>query len=104
MVHIVSSENEIDNILKTTKGLVVVDVFATWCGPCKALSPKLDKMESEYKNVVFLKVDVDEVPAFADNHGVSAMPTILFMKDGWELERVAGANEPAIRNAINKHM
>ena len=62
--------------------LVVIDFYATWCGPCKMISPKLEEMSKTKTNVVFLKVDVDEAEDVAMEYNISAMPTFLFMKNG----------------------
>lgn len=62
--------------------LVVVDFFATWCGPCKMIAPKVEEMEAEFKDtVVFLKVDVDEAEDAAMEYNITAMPTFLFIKN-----------------------
>ena len=104
MVYTVRSESEIDRILASYPGLIVIDAFATWCGPCKVLAPKLEEMEREFSTVRFIKVDVDEISNFADKNDISAMPTLLFMKKGIELARMVGIHEQNIRNMIQKHM
>ena len=60
--------------------LVVIDFFATWCGPCKMIAPKIEEMEKSMPNVVFLKVDVDDNEEAAMEFNVTAMPTFVFMK------------------------
>ena len=60
--------------------LVVIDFFAVWCGPCKMIAPKIEEMSAAMKNVVFLKVDVDEAEDVAAEYEISAMPTFVFMK------------------------
>jgi len=63
--------------------LVIVDFYATWCGPCKMISPELEKMaSSEFTDVMFLKVDVDENEDIAAEYNVTAMPTFIFFKNG----------------------
>ena len=62
--------------------LVVVDFHATWCGPCKMIAPKIALMADQYRDVVFLKVDVDEAEDVAAEYHVSAMPTFKFIKNG----------------------
>lgn len=104
MVHIVDTDNEVNDLIATSKSLVVVDVFTTWCGPCKILSPKLDMMEAEFTNVKFVKVDADKMSSYADDNGVNALPTIILFKNGKEVERIAGLNERSLRDAITKHM
>ena len=66
--------------------LVVIDFFATWCGPCKMISPKIEAMAGEMSNVVFLKVDVDEAEDVAQEYNISAMPTFIFLKNGQKVK------------------
>jgi thioredoxin 1 len=83
--------------------LVVVDFFATWCGPCKVIAPKLEALSTELKgSVMFLKVDVDEVEEVATEYGVSAMPTFMFFKKSQKLEEFSGANENKLKEVVNK--
>ena len=63
-------------------GIVVVDFFATWCGPCKMLSPVMDEVESEITDVKFLKIDVDKEVELAIRFSVMSIPTIIVFKDG----------------------
>ena len=73
---------------KTGKGNVVVDFYADWCGPCQMLKP--EKASSQFKDVHFYKIDVDaneDVPA---RYGVRSIPTIVFLKDGKEVDRAIG--------------
>lgn len=101
MVAQVSSVSEFDATLSGTDKLVVVDFFATWCGPCKMIAPMIDKFAEQYaEQVTFLKVDVDQVPDLAQKYGVSAMPTLVFFKNGNELTRVVGANMAAVKQNI----
>jgi len=83
--------------------LVVVDFFATWCGPCKVIAPQVEELEKTMPNVVFLKVDVDECEDVAMQYKVSAMPTFMFFKNGDKLEDFAGANLQKLKDTIAKH-
>lgn len=80
--------------------LSVVDFYATWCGPCKAMAPHLSKLVQEYPDVDFYKVDVDESPEIAQHCGVSAMPTFVYAKGGKLLGKVVGANPNGIEQGI----
>ena len=62
--------------------VVVVDFFATWCGPCKMLTPVLEKAADELTNVPFYKVDIDEEMELANQYKIMTVPTLLFFKDG----------------------
>ncbi len=70
---------------------IVVDFYATWCGPCKRLSPILDELAGPLTNQInFLKVDVDQSPELAKRYRVEGVPTLLFLRDGKELDREVG--------------
>jgi thioredoxin 1 len=70
---------------------VVVDFFATWCGPCKRLSPMLDELAEPLQGrVKFVKVDVDKSPELARQFTIQGVPSLVFFKEGKELDRVVG--------------
>ncbi len=90
MIHHIENERILSEVLNSNK-LVVVDFFATWCGPCQELSPILVELDKQYNGEVqFYKVDVDESQDCAIRYGVNAMPTLVFFKDGNEIEREVG--------------
>jgi thioredoxin 1 len=77
--------------LKSTEP-VLVDFFAEWCGPCKAMAPALDAVANELKGKVkVVKVDVDQNPSVTMNYGVQAMPTLLLFKNGKVAAQHTGA-------------
>ena len=72
--------------------LLVVDFFATWCGPCKKLSPTLDEVSEEFGDRVnIVKVDVDESEDLAMTYGIRSVPTVLFFKKGQQVDKFVGA-------------
>lgn len=81
MVGHISDSNFEEEVLKT-KGVVVVDFFATWCAPCKMLAPVLEEISEEVKEAKIVKIDVDENPLAANMYHVSSIPTIKIFKDG----------------------
>lgn len=83
--------------------LVVIDFFATWCGPCKMIAPKVDELSKEMTDVVFLKVDVDECESIAGEYEITSMPTFIFIKNGKVLETFSGANYDKLKSTIQKH-
>jgi thioredoxin 1 len=87
MVKLVSDESEIPK-----KGAVVIDFFATWCGPCKRIAPTFEKLAEAFTGITFLKVDVDESGDLVNTYDVNAMPTFIFLKDGVVIKRVEGAD------------
>lgn len=80
MVKEISSDGEFNSIVRSPS-LTVVDFFATWCGPCRAIAPQFEMLSSQYPNVTFIKVDVDKLNDVAGRYGVNAMPTFLFFKN-----------------------
>ena len=75
---------------ETAKGKVLVDFFATWCGPCKMLSPVLEKVASEHEDLTVLKVDVDEVGDVAAKYGIRSIPTLILFEDGKAVDMKLG--------------
>jgi len=70
---------------------VLVDFFATWCGPCKMAAPVIDELADEYKDkAVVAKVDVDASHDLASQYGVMSIPTVVIFKDGKELNKQVG--------------
>lgn len=74
----------------TSKGIVLVDFFANWCGPCKMLSPVLEEAAKEMTQVTFVKVDVDQEPALAGRYGIQAIPHMVIFKDGKAVDQITG--------------
>jgi len=79
IIHIESAK-QFDELV--AKGEVLVDFFATWCGPCKMLSPIIEQVAQENPDLTVLKVDVDEVPVLAQRFGVASIPTLIRFEDG----------------------
>jgi thioredoxin 1 len=103
-----TSAEEYETLVNKATTPVVVDFFATWCGPCKVVSPVLEKLSNEHTSINFYKVDVDELANVAAENAISAMPTFLFFSAGETKEGekktptqvVKGANPPAIQAGI----
>ena len=72
------------------EGKVVVDLFATWCGPCKMLSPILDEISEEVTTTKFFKIDVDDNEDIAREYNVMSIPTVLVFKDGELTNTIVG--------------
>ena len=90
MIKHINKENFKTEILDSTEP-ILVDFFATWCGPCQELSPILIELDKKYGGEVqFYKVDVDEKQECAMRYGITAMPTLVFFKNGEEVEREVG--------------
>ncbi|KAI9017713.1 thioredoxin-like protein [Gaertneriomyces semiglobifer] len=85
------------------RNLCVVDFYATWCGPCKAVAPRYEQLSSRYPNVQFLKVDVDEQQKIAQECGVTAMPTFHLYRGGKKLDEVVGADINRVERLVAQH-
>lgn len=98
-VHNLANKTEFDGALKDNS-IVVLDAFATWCGPCKVIAPQVVKFSETFPSAHFVKIDVDEVPDVAQELGIRAMPTFLIFKNGEKVAEVVGANPRALEAAI----
>ena len=89
VIHLTKATFE-QEVLKSNKP-VLIDFFATWCGPCKMLAPIIDQLAEEVTNVKICKVDVDQEGDLAAQFGVSSIPTLVLMKDGKIAAQKVGA-------------
>ncbi|XP_074583082.1 thioredoxin H-type-like [Curcuma longa] len=83
-----------------SKKLVVVDFTASWCGPCRVMAPIFAELAKKFTNIIFLKVDVDELETVAQEWKVEAMPTFLFIKEGNEVEKIVGAQKEELPKKV----
>ncbi|XP_031110196.1 thioredoxin H1-like [Ipomoea triloba] len=86
------------------KRLMVVDFTASWCGPCRLMAPFFAELARKLPSVMFLRVDVDELPSVAADWGVEGMPTFMFLKEGRILGTVVGAKKDELQQLLAKHM
>ncbi|KAJ4368133.1 thioredoxin trx1 [Neocucurbitaria cava] len=103
-VHNLQTKSAFDEALNDKESLMVLDCFATWCGPCKVIAPQVVKFSEKYPNARFFKLDVDEVPDVAQELGIRAMPTFLLFKGGDKVAEVVGANPKALEAAIQANL
>ncbi|KAF6150880.1 hypothetical protein GIB67_020963 [Kingdonia uniflora] len=83
--------------------LVILYFTATWCGPCRYVSPLYESLSKKYPKGVFLKVDIDELRDVAAGWNISSVPTFIFLKKGKEIDRMSGADKNGLERKIAQH-
>lgn len=86
----IASSNFDSEVLKSDKK-VLIDFYATWCGPCQVLSPIIEEVASETSDIKFVKIDIDENEELAEEYGVVYIPTLVVIENGKETKRSVGA-------------
>ncbi|KAG6601401.1 Thioredoxin H2 [Cucurbita argyrosperma subsp. argyrosperma] len=88
---------------RETNKLMVIDFTAAWCGPCRQMEPTIKEFASRFKDVEFVKIDVDELMDVAKEYGVDAMPTFILIKKGKVVDKVVGARKDDLQKKIENH-
>lgn len=102
-IHSVSELEPKLNAASKTARLAILYFTATWCGPCRMISPLYTSLAGKYPKVVFLKVDIDEAKDVAARWNISSVPTFFFLKNGKEVDKVVGADKSALERKIAQH-
>lgn len=91
MAKILSNKEEFENDILNANLPAMVDFFATWCGPCKMLSPVIDEIANEMEGkAIISKVDSDQLGSLCEEYSIRLLPTMVFFKDGKEVDRIVG--------------
>ena len=85
----VNDQNFEEEVLKSDKK-VLIDFYATWCGPCKTLKPRLKEVANENPEIKIVEIDVDKCTELAEKYGIQAMPTLVVIENGEEINRSVG--------------
>ena len=98
------SDSNFNSVVKES-GNLIVDCWAPWCGPCRMLAPTFEALAKEYRGkVTFAKLDTDESPKIAMDLGIHSIPTLIFFKNGKQIDRMTGVHpRPNIENMMRKH-
>lgn len=101
MANIITGTNENFNEVINGELPVLVDFWASWCGPCRMIAPFVEQLADEYEGkVAFMKVNVDEQPELCEKYRVSSIPNLILFKDGDVVEQSAGARPKALIAAM----
>lgn len=105
MAEHLTTDNFTEKVLEA-EGTVLVDFFATWCGPCKMLAPVVEQLAKEYRGrVAVYKLDVDEAQEPAMQYQIMSIPTLVFFRNGKETERIVGmVSETELLEAMERNL
>ena len=90
----ITKSNFEETVLKSDKP-VLLDFWASWCGPCRMQGPIIDQLAASHSNVVFGKVNVDEEPDLASEYGITSIPSLIIFRDGRVIDQVTGVTSKA---------
>lgn len=97
----INKNDDLNKIIQEHK-YVVVDFYADWCGPCKALAPVIQDVSKELNDVKFIKIDVDHAEELRQSFKISSIPTLVYFKDGQEITKTFGfIPKPTLVNNVN---
>lgn len=95
------NDSDFENEVINSDVPLLVDFWATWCGPCKMIAPSLDELSEEMPNVKFVKIDIDKNSGYAGQLGIMSIPTLLIYKNGEVVGKQVGAMpKDSIKNFI----
>ena len=94
-----------DKTLQETEGLLLVDFWAPWCGPCKAMTPIIEELSAEMTEVTFTKVNVDDYSDIAKRYDILSIPTFVLLKGGQVVEQFAGSMpKDQLKEKLSAHL
>lgn len=100
----ITTAQEFESEVKSEKGAVLVDFWASWCGPCKMITPVVDKLAEEYAGKVkVVKVNVDEGGDLAGQMDVMGVPSLIFFQNGEEVKRIVGNRPDELKAAFAEY-
>ena len=99
------SELNFEELVLKNEGVVLVDFWAKWCGPCKMIAPVVEEISNEVTDAKFIKVDVDENENLANKYDIMSIPTLVVFKNGEPVETLVGfMPKDSLKEAMTKHL
>ena len=99
------TDSEFESAVLNGEGAILVDFWATWCGPCRMIAPSLKAIAAEREDVTVVKIDIDSNPMTPGRYGVMSIPTMMVFKDGQVVDRFVGAQpKSAILSRVLPHV
>jgi thioredoxin 1 len=99
-----TSQEDFESLLKNEKRPIILDFYASWCGPCKKIAPYFEDLSQMYKNVCFVKVNCDVADDVSENFHVENLPTFVLLKNGVEFTRFCGGRKENLEEMVHKAM
>jgi thioredoxin len=96
----IANFDELSDLIQSGKS-IILDFYASWCGPCKKIAPFFEKISHDFTNIVFVKINVDEAEKIAEYFNISAMPTFIGIKNKQVVKFSPGASEKLILDILN---
>lgn len=98
------TKENFDSVVTESEGVVLVDFWAAWCGPCKMMAPIVEELSGEMDGVTIAKVDVDQNQELAMQHNILSIPTFVIYKAGQVVDQFSGAlSKETLRERIERH-